>query len=70
VIVKSEPGTGKPTGFFARTRDLFCTIVEVGGVVEGGRRSVREVNVSCMNRCALKVPNGGFKQEARINVIL
>lgn len=48
-MVKSEPGIGKPTGFFARTRDLFCTIVKVGGVVERERRSVREVNVSCMN---------------------
>ena len=28
VIIKSEPGTGSPTGFFARTRDLFCTIVK------------------------------------------
>jgi hypothetical protein len=49
VMIKSEPGTGRPTGFFARTRDLFCTIVKVGGVVEGERRTVREVDVSCMN---------------------
>jgi hypothetical protein len=28
VMMRSWPGMGNPAGFFAKTRDLFCTIVK------------------------------------------
>lgn len=38
VIMRSCPGIGNPTGFFAKTRDLFCTIVRYNW--GGGREMV------------------------------
>jgi len=38
VIMRSCPGIGNPTGFFDKTRDLFCTIVRYNW--GGGREMV------------------------------
>lgn len=35
VVMRSCPGMGNPTGFFAKSRDLFCTIVKYNWGVEG-----------------------------------
>lgn len=35
VVMRSCPGMGNPTGFFAKSRDLFCTIVKYKWEVEG-----------------------------------